>query len=69
MGTIMAVQSWQKSSFSGDTANCIYLAAASDGSIKLRESDDPDIVITTSLDGLRTFLLGVKAGEFDHLTR
>ncbi|MFF2077498.1 DUF397 domain-containing protein [Kitasatospora sp. NPDC058162] len=64
----MAVQSWQKSSFSGDTANCIYLAAAPDSSVKLRESDDPDIVITTSPDGLRAFLCGVKAGEFDHLT-
>ncbi|MGW2253394.1 DUF397 domain-containing protein [Kitasatospora sp. NPDC001660] len=59
---------WQKSSFSGDAANCIYPAAALDGSIRFRESDDPDVVITTSPDRLRALLHGIKAGEFDHLT-
>ncbi|MFG2842960.1 DUF397 domain-containing protein [Kitasatospora sp. NPDC048296] len=63
----MAVQTWQKSSFSGDTANCIYLAAAPDGAVKIRESDDPDVILTTSPDKLRAFLRGVKAGEFDRL--
>ncbi|MFB7470442.1 DUF397 domain-containing protein [Kitasatospora sp. NPDC056184] len=65
----MAVHSWQKSSFSGDTANCIYLAAAPDGAIKIRESDEPDTVLTTTPNRLRALLLGVKAGEFDHLAR
>ncbi|GAA1946056.1 DUF397 domain-containing protein [Kitasatospora viridis] len=63
----MVVQSWQKSSYSADAANCIYLAAAPDGTIKLRESDDPDVIVTTSPEKLRAFILGVKAGEFDHL--
>ncbi|MER5367481.1 DUF397 domain-containing protein [Streptomyces sp. NPDC002722] len=59
---------WQKSSFSGagDNQSCIELAPV-DGSIKMRESDDPDIVVTTSVAKLRAFVLGVKAGEFDHL--
>ncbi|MCX4865239.1 DUF397 domain-containing protein [Streptomyces sp. NBC_00825] len=59
---------WQKSSFSGADNNqsCIELAPV-DGSIKIRESDDPDIVVTTSVAKLRAFVLGVKAGEFDHL--
>ncbi|MDW4913066.1 MULTISPECIES: DUF397 domain-containing protein [Streptomyces] len=59
---------WQKSSFSGpdDNQNCIELARV-DGMIQLRESDDPRIVVTTSPTDLRAFLLGVKAGEFDHL--
>ncbi|WP_329590106.1 DUF397 domain-containing protein [Streptomyces sp. NBC_01005] len=59
---------WQKSSFSGADNNqsCIELAPV-DGSIKMRESDDPDIVVTTSIAKLRAFVLGVKAGEFDHL--
>ncbi|WP_159400494.1 DUF397 domain-containing protein, partial [Streptomyces sp. XY431] len=35
----MTTYNWQKSSFSGDTANCLYLAAAPDGAVKLRESD------------------------------
>ncbi|MES9507574.1 DUF397 domain-containing protein [Streptomyces sp. NPDC000609] len=59
---------WQKSSFSGADNNqsCIELAPV-DGSIRMRESDDPDIVVTTSVAKLRAFVLGVKAGEFDHL--
>ncbi|MEL5957519.1 DUF397 domain-containing protein [Streptomyces sp. CLV115] len=59
---------WQKSSFSGADNNqsCIELAPV-DGSIKVRESDDPDVVVTTSVAKLRAFVLGVKAGEFDHL--
>ncbi|MFH9349946.1 DUF397 domain-containing protein [Kitasatospora sp. NPDC017646] len=64
----MADQSRQKSSFSGDTANCVHLAIAPDRGVKLRESDEPEVVISTSPDVLRALLLGVKAGEFDHLT-
>ncbi|MEV7708976.1 DUF397 domain-containing protein [Streptomyces sp. NPDC088270] len=59
--------SWQKSSFSGADNNqsCIELAAAN-GSVKMREGDDPGVVVTTSVPKLRAFVLGVKAGEFDH---
>ncbi|GHF54109.1 hypothetical protein GCM10018790_34980 [Kitasatospora xanthocidica] len=64
----MSAPDWQKSSYSSESVNCIYLAAAPDRSVKLRESDDPDVIITTSPDRFRAFLLGVKAGEFDHLT-
>ncbi|MED7955141.1 DUF397 domain-containing protein [Streptomyces sp. BE303] len=65
----MAEHSWQKSSFSGDAANCLYLAAVSDGVVKIRESDDPEAVITTTPESLRAFIRGVKAGRFDHLAR
>ncbi|MFJ6623381.1 DUF397 domain-containing protein [Kitasatospora sp. NPDC091335] len=65
----MSVLSWQKSSYSTQAANCVYVAAASDGTIKIRESDDPGVVITALPDSLRALLSGVKAGEFDHLTR
>lgn len=59
---------WQKSSFSngGDGAQCIELASTADG-IVIRESSDIGAVVTTSREKLRAFLLGVKAGEFDHL--
>ncbi|MEU1085262.1 DUF397 domain-containing protein [Streptomyces sp. NPDC005576] len=59
---------WQKSSFSGadDNQDCIELAPV-DGAIRVRESDDPEVVIATSVAKLRAFILGVKAGEFDHL--
>ncbi|MFG2173359.1 DUF397 domain-containing protein [Streptomyces niveus] len=58
---------WQKSSFSGadDSPNCVELAEA-DGQILLRESDAPNTVVATDRAKLRAFLLGVKAGEFDH---
>ncbi|MEO3976241.1 DUF397 domain-containing protein [Streptomyces sp. CAU 1734] len=64
----MSDYSWQKSSYSGTAANCIHIAADEDGSIKLHESDDPDTVVTTTPEKLRAFILGVKAGEFDHFT-
>ncbi|MFI9362001.1 DUF397 domain-containing protein [Kitasatospora sp. NPDC053057] len=64
----MSALNWQKSSYSSESANCIYLATASDRSVKLRESDDPGVVISTTPGMLRALLLGVKAGEFDHLT-
>ncbi|MFJ6774665.1 DUF397 domain-containing protein [Kitasatospora sp. NPDC091257] len=65
----MSVLNWQKSSYSVEAANCIYLAAALDSTIKIRESDEPGVVITMSPESLRALLRGVKAGEFDHLAR
>ncbi|WP_406086496.1 DUF397 domain-containing protein [Kitasatospora purpeofusca] len=44
----MAAPIWQKSSFSGDAENCVYLAATADGGIRIRESDEPDVVVTTT---------------------
>ncbi|MFC8824803.1 DUF397 domain-containing protein [Streptomyces sp. NPDC057137] len=59
---------WQKSSYSGHDGEikCVELAHVN-GQILLRESDAPDTIVTTDRDKLRAFLLGVKAGEFDHL--
>ncbi|MEU9745593.1 DUF397 domain-containing protein [Streptomyces niveus] len=62
----MSALHWQKSSFSANANSCVYLAAADDGSIKIQESDDPDVIVTTTPEKLRAFILGVKAGEFDH---
>ncbi|MFJ4188591.1 DUF397 domain-containing protein [Kitasatospora sp. NPDC089509] len=62
----MSALNWQKSSHSSESANCLYLAMGA-GSVKIRESDDPGVIVTTSPDKLRAFLRGVKAGEFDHL--
>ncbi|MEV7870966.1 DUF397 domain-containing protein [Streptomyces sp. NPDC088124] len=63
----MSTLDWQKSSFSAEAANCVYVAATDDGTIKLRESDTPNTTLTTTPDRLRAFVLGVKAGEFDRL--
>ena len=37
---------WQKSSYSSEGNNCVELATAPDGTIRLRESDDPAITLT-----------------------
>ncbi|MFJ7247081.1 DUF397 domain-containing protein [Kitasatospora sp. NPDC098652] len=65
----MSALNWQKSSYSSESVNCVYLAVAPDRSIKLRESDDPDVIITTTPGKLHALLRGIKEGEFDHLTR
>ncbi|TKA10227.1 DUF397 domain-containing protein [Actinacidiphila oryziradicis] len=61
----MSEINWQKSSYSGqgDGAECIELAAA--GTIRLRESDDPGVIVTTTPAPLKALLLGIKASEFD----
>ncbi|MGW5866199.1 DUF397 domain-containing protein [Streptomyces sp. NPDC055239] len=47
---------WQKSSFSEDQANCLYIATAPDGTIHLRESDTPDTTLTTTATPLAALL-------------
>lgn len=55
---------WQKSSFStGDpNQNCLEVGLASNGSLGLRESDDPATVLTTSPARLAALLRRVDAG-------
>lgn len=57
----MSALSWQKSSYSPEEANCVYLARTPDGTIRLRESDDPDVIVHTTPAALRAFLQAVKA--------
>jgi hypothetical protein len=58
---------WQKSSFSGTGGNneCVEIATAPDGLLRLRESDQPTAVMTTTRAQWDVFVKGVKAGEFD----
>lgn len=56
---------WQKSSFDSDQANCQEITRDGD-TILVRESDDPDTVVTTTIANLTVFLKGATAGEFDH---
>ncbi|MEW2581465.1 DUF397 domain-containing protein [Streptomyces syringium] len=57
---------WQKSSFSTDGNECIELARSGEA-VLMRESDAPDLIVTSTPSKLSAFLKGVKAGEFDHL--
>jgi Domain of unknown function (DUF397) len=47
---------WQKSSFSSEASNCIELATAPDGTIRLRESDDPTVSLATQAPGIASLL-------------
>ncbi|MEU7043093.1 DUF397 domain-containing protein [Streptomyces varsoviensis] len=51
---------WQKSSYSTEGANCVHVAAASDGTIRLRESDAPDAVLSIAPGALRGLLAAIK---------
>ncbi|MEV0218021.1 DUF397 domain-containing protein [Streptomyces sp. NPDC050704] len=37
---------WQKSTYSESGSSCVYLATTPTGTILLRESDDPEVVLT-----------------------
>ncbi|MFJ7908480.1 DUF397 domain-containing protein [Kitasatospora sp. NPDC096204] len=63
----MSQLNWQKSSFSGDRADCVEIASDGDRAY-IRESDDPTTIVTTTRTKLHTWIHGAKAGEFDHLT-
>ncbi|MDF9813756.1 DUF397 domain-containing protein [Streptomyces sp. SPB162] len=58
---------WQKSSFSagGDGNNCVELAKIG-RTVRLRESDAPGVVLTTTPALLASFVDDVKAGRYDH---
>ncbi|WP_327316688.1 DUF397 domain-containing protein [Streptomyces sp. NBC_01235] len=53
---------WQKSSFSGGPqGECLYLAPTPDGTIRLRESDTPDIILAAVPESLAALLKHLKA--------
>ncbi|MGI5196211.1 DUF397 domain-containing protein [Streptomyces sp. CA-288835] len=54
---------WQKSSFSGEgeAPNCLEVAATQ-GALRLRESDEPGTVITTSGTGLAALIRHLRTG-------
>ncbi|MEV0259959.1 DUF397 domain-containing protein [Streptomyces sp. NPDC050617] len=56
---------WQKSSYSQEGSNCLYVAAAAPHIIKLRESDTPDVILTTTPTSLHAFIRAAKAGRYD----
>ncbi|AEM88165.1 DUF397 domain-containing protein [Streptomyces violaceusniger] len=57
---------WRKSTYSADAGNCVDVAA-SERAVLLRESDDPDVILTTTSAALRAFIRGAKAGAFDRI--
>ncbi|MDQ1028374.1 hypothetical protein QF035_005956 [Streptomyces umbrinus] len=65
----MTELNWQKSSFSeaaGD--NCLYVAAASTGTIHLRESDTPTITLATTPTTLAALIRTLTANPHVRVT-
>lgn len=57
----MSELNWQKSTFSGcPQGECVNVAVAPDGTIRLRESDDPGTVLATTPDQLAALLQHIK---------
>ncbi|WSX27675.1 DUF397 domain-containing protein [Streptomyces sp. NBC_00984] len=56
-------RSWTPSSFSGEAANCVNAAAAPDGTLRLRESDDPDVILVATRAGLPAPVASIKENE------
>ncbi|WP_406494288.1 DUF397 domain-containing protein [Streptomyces sp. NBC_01604] len=55
---------WQKSTFSGGPeGECLYVATAPDGTIRLRESDTPDVILTTAPAGLAALIKYVSDAD------
>ncbi|WP_432743425.1 DUF397 domain-containing protein [Streptomyces sp. JH002] len=57
----MSAFAWQKSSYSAQGANCLNVAAATDGLLRLRESTDPGTMLTVRPTALRGLLRAIKA--------
>jgi len=60
--------SWIKSSFSNSNGNCLEVGKM-DGRIAIRDSNLPEFVITCTPEEFKAFLDGVRAGEFNGLTK
>lgn len=62
----MHTLAWQKSTYSPDGSNCVYVAAASIGTIHLRESDEPEVTLTTTPAALHKLIRTLKSAQAPH---
>ncbi|WP_262061110.1 DUF397 domain-containing protein [Streptomyces sp. STR69] len=61
----MSNSPWQKSTYSGDASNCVYVSADPTGTVRLRESDAPNTILTTTAEGLRHLVDTLKSPAAD----
>ena len=59
----MCELTWQKSSFSASANACVEVAAAPDGSLRLRESDEPGAVLTVDRAAFGRLVAVLEAGD------
>ncbi|GAA1295480.1 DUF397 domain-containing protein [Streptomyces javensis] len=63
----MSTRDWQKSSYSAQGNACLYISALDNATIRLRESDEPNTILTTNPAALGALIRSAKAGRLDHL--
>ncbi|MEU0838421.1 DUF397 domain-containing protein [Streptomyces sp. NPDC005962] len=63
----MNLSSWRQSSYCQESASCVNVADGERGTIMLRESEQPETVLSTTRTRLRSFIRAAKAGQFDHV--
>ncbi|WP_329489005.1 DUF397 domain-containing protein [Kitasatospora sp. NBC_01246] len=56
---------WKKASLGGEAHESLEVRTADD-MVEIRDPDTGDIIVRTTPRKWAAFLLGVKAGEFDH---
>ncbi|MBC3991042.1 DUF397 domain-containing protein [Streptomyces buecherae] len=64
----MPENEWQRSSFCGGGGNNCIETLPQNGLVLMRESQDPEAIISVTPEQLAAFIQGAKAGEYDHLT-
>ncbi|QLH23768.1 DUF397 domain-containing protein [Streptomyces sp. Rer75] len=64
----MSPNTWRKSSYSGNAANCVYVRGDRDGTLHLRESDVPEVTLAAAPTTFGAFIRAAKAGALDRLT-
>ncbi|MER6411112.1 DUF397 domain-containing protein [Streptomyces humidus] len=57
----MTELNWQKSTYSEEASSCIYLATTPTGTILLRESDEPETIVTTNPRQLAALITSLRA--------
>jgi hypothetical protein len=53
---------WQKSTFSNESNDCVELAVTARGTVLIRESEEPGVVLSTTPSALARFLQAIKRG-------
>ncbi|WP_327354017.1 DUF397 domain-containing protein [Streptomyces sp. NBC_01304] len=52
---------WQKSTYSEEASSCVYVATTPAGTIHLRESDDPEVILSASPDSLLALIRALRS--------
>lgn len=60
---------WQQSSYCAEGNACLSIAKAPDGTVRLRESDEPAVIATTTPNALRAFIRSVRTGDLSCTSR